>query len=169
MKLVEALKNLAIIAKRIDGNTEKINQYATHFTANEFPFQTADAQRVEVDKLIQSNIDLQTEYLKLKRCIAKTNLETMVTIDTFTYSIADLLALKAGAYKFYTQTYAALNPDRSLREMRQTNFNAENPPKVIRMYDERLRNEKLEKYTTMIDAITGKLEVVNAETDLIGY
>lgn len=183
MKLIEAMKNGKTIEKRILKNCEQITQYAAWVNDETPVFETEEKQRAEVQSLIQANLDLEKEYLRLKVAVETTNLATKVTIGTFTYTITELLTLKdrvssqnkirtPGAASFRVKTYLALNPEQAIKRL-QMNYkqgvDATNPPKVIRAYKEEDKNKALREWEEFVSAIDGKLEVVNAETDLLGY
>lgn len=186
MKLIEALKNLKTVEKRIEKNAQMIGQYAAWVSTETPPFETEDKQREEVKSLIQANLDLEREYLRLKIAIDYTNLNTKVTIGERTHCITELLILNGkatadsygkrqkipGAAKFRFSTYNALNAAPAAQRMQQIytrGIDGTNPPKVICAFSEAEKNKALTEWDSFIQAIDAKLEVVNAETELAGY
>lgn len=170
MKLIEALKNLKTIEKRIHKNAEQIGQYAAYVSVEQPAFETEERQRQEVASLIQANADLEKEYLRLKVAIEVTNLRTTVTINGKTNSISELIAIRRGVGKFRERTYQALNASSALQRMQQSynkGIDAQNPPRVVALYREEDKIKALREWEEFTSAIDGKLEVVNAETDLI--
>src|SRR6056297_2980857 len=94
MKIVEAMKELKLIEKKMVKNNDSIQKYSSQ-PSNERPyFQDESTQKKEVKNLVQSNRDLLSNYLELKKKIEKTNLETIVEMDGVKYAISDLLVLK---------------------------------------------------------------------------
>lgn len=177
MKLIEALKNLKTIEKRIDKNCEQIKEYAAYVSGETPAFETEERQRQEVQSLVQANLDLEKEYIRLKRAIEHTNLLTKVVIGSKEYTISELITIKgatkgkAGAGRFRLNTYNALHPQKALTRLQQV-FNQRggidptNPAKVVPLYREEDKNKALRDWDEFLSAIEGKLEVVNAETDL---
>jgi len=109
LKLIEGMKKLKVITKKMQGNTERIQQYAS-IPSNERPYFSTEAEQTgEVKSLIQANEDLVKEYLNLKKRIELTNLKTQVTIGKNSYALADLLVLRRGLSKSMQMTFAALN------------------------------------------------------------
>jgi hypothetical protein len=180
MKLVEALKNLKTIEKRVDKNCEQIQQYASAVSTETLPFETEERQRQEVSSLIQANHDLEKEYLKLKTAIEHTNLSTKVHIGERMHTISELITIKGAAKgkpgigRFRLKTHQALTPAPAMSRMQQLfnkqgGIDAQNPPKVIPFYKEEDKNRQLKDWEEFMSQIDGKLEVVNAETELQHY
>lgn len=182
MKLIEAMKNLKTIEKRIQKNCEEISQYAAWVSVETPAFGTEDKQRQEVASRIQANLDLEKEYLHLKMSIEFTNLSTKVTIGDLTYTISSLITLKGktakdgrkldGVAAFRTRTYLALNgmaASQRLQSIFSKGIDGANPPKLVCAYLEADKNKALREWEEFTSAIDGRLEVVNAETELLGY
>lgn len=186
MKLIEALKNLKTIDKRIAKNCEQIQQYAAWVSTETPVFETEEKQRAEVAALVQSNLDLSSEHLRLTRAIAFTNLNTSVTIHGHTFTITEIIALNGkvtpdnygkkskqpGAARFRFNTYAALSGAAAAQRMQSIykgGIDAANPPKVILAYSEADKQKSLREWDEFVSQIDGRLEVVNAETELQGY
>jgi hypothetical protein len=170
LKLIEGMKKLKVIAKKIQTNIERINQYAS-IPSNEKPyFGDEKAQEKEVKSLIQSNEDLVKEYLNLKKRIDLTNLKTIVTIGNETYVLADWLILRRGLSKQMQGTFTALNDVYAESRMKSSSRlpnTADKLAHVVRFYDEREKNEQLQHWVDVDDAIEMRLETVNALTDLL--
>lgn len=167
MKIVEALKRLKVIEKRIADNTVKITQYSSIVSAEKPAFGTEDAQKDEINKLIQSSTDLYEEYLSLKSRIDRTNLGVEVEIDGRKYTLNDLLTIKRKLARLMMGVYSALNTRTA--EERILSFrrmNATEKAQVIQLYDENLKNENLRKWQDLYDNIDSRLEVFNATFDL---
>ncbi|KKL89595.1 hypothetical protein LCGC14_1913140 [marine sediment metagenome] len=111
MKSIEAMKRLRVIEKRIGGNSSSITLYSSSVSTEKPLYETESNQRAEVASLIQSNKDLLTEYLGLKRKIEETNLRTIVEIGGIEYAISDLLIIKRKMANLMVRTYRALNEE----------------------------------------------------------
>lgn len=172
MKLIEGMKKLKVLEKKIDRNTETIQMYASA-PSNEKPtFGNELDQRKQVKELIQSNNDLMQEYLNLKKQVDMTNLQTNVTIGKREFKLIDLLVLRRGLAKRMARTYSALNTnyaDARLSNM-QRNIalqQGEKPPHAVRFYDEMEKMEALQDWQSLQDEIEQRLEVINATTELV--
>lgn len=172
MKIIEALKNLKTIEKRIEKNCQQISVYAAWVNVETPAFETEDRQKQEVVSLIQANLDLEKEYLRLKTAIETTNLAVQVSIGDKSYSISNLVTIKRKAKDFRAKTYLSLDARQAVQRMQsffQKGIDASNPPRVITAYKEEDKNNAIREWDDFVSAIDGKLEVVNAETELQGY
>jgi len=172
MMIVEGLKRLGVIQKRMESNIRSINQYAS-IVSNERPlFGDEKSQKKEVQALIQSNIDLHKEALKLKNRIERTNLQTIVEIQGVEYTISDLLFLDRSMKNLITGTYEALNINYAQTRlgqmgMRGAHVAAGETLRVEHMYDEKEKNKQLRVWNDLFDNISARLEVINATTPLL--
>lgn len=167
MKIIEGLKKLRILEKRMQSNNMDIQKYSAIVSTEKPNFNTEDEQRKEVMSRIQANLDLVHEHLTLKKRLEKTNLETQVTIQGKTYTISELLVLRRGLGKHVIQTYTSLNESGATMRLRNAvKIDGQPAPHVVRMYDERTKNEQLRAWSDFFDEIDSKLEVVNATEDL---
>lgn len=163
MKLIEAMKELKTIEKRMDKNSKKITEYASSLDSERVQFGTPKEQEKEVAGLVQANEDLMVNFLNLKTSIDQTNLNTKVDIEGKVYTIAELLIVKRRMASFMVNTYRALNEDKGRGLQRHRSDNA----KVIVFFDEKKKNKGLEQWETLYERIDSRLEVVNATTELV--
>lgn len=168
MMLIEGMKRLKVIEKRMTHNSERINQYAAIVSTEKPIFGTEKEQRDQVNQLIQANGDLAKEYLELKRRVDYTNLTTEVSIGKEDFTIADLLQIKRSVANLMKRTYQSLN-DRQAEARIQTirGQASEKPPHVERMYDENDKYAGLQYWQNIEDEIEQRLEVINATTELL--
>lgn len=172
MKLIEALKDLPLTLKKIDKNIEEIAKYSSTIS-DDFAFETEAAQRQEVESRIQANRDLVKHYLDLNNRIGRTNAQTKVSTSMGEYTIAELLTLRGAGRNFslgnqMRKTFGSLSDTSGMRGLHNLReINAENPQRLVRMYNEKDKNEQITKWDEFLDSIDGKLEVVNAQTDLV--
>lgn len=171
MKIIEAMKRLKVIAKRMEDNTKRINEYASILSTDRPSFGSEDEQRKEVKALIQANWDLVKEYLRTKQDIELTNLKTTLEIDGVKYTLSELLVIKRKLAKSMMNTYSALNDQATMCRIGiglGRNQSAEGKTPVIeKLYDERERIDGLRKWQDLYDNIESRLEVVNATTDIV--
>lgn len=172
MKLIEGMKKLKLIEKRIARNITQITQYASSVSVEKPVFGNDTEQKKKVEELVQANKDLTLEYMHLKKRVDMTNLTTVVTIGKDTYTIADLLILRRGLSKLIVQTYQALNTGYGDARLNSIGRNValqpgEKPPYVVRFYDETRKFESLQECQSRDDEIEQRLEVINATTELV--
>lgn len=167
MKLIEAMKELKLVEKRMEKNREQITQYSSGLSNEKEIFGSEQKQIDEVKSLLQANVDLFNRYLYLKRSIERTNLETKVEFSVGTYSISELLAIKRRLQHSVINTFKALNTQSAEARMRTIKIPDNVEVKVVRYYREEEKNILLKSWMEFFENIDGRLEVVNATTDLI--
>lgn len=168
MKIIEAMKELKVILKRMNKNKELINEYAALPDNERLHFGSKDNQAKEIKKLIQANIDLAKNYLNLKSRIEYTNLMTKVEIDGKEYTISEMLVLKRVLAKMVIQTYNALNDSQaSMRIRSSSRASSEKNPVIEKFYDESEKTAGQRKWDDLYHSIDSRLEVVNATTELL--
>lgn len=170
MKIIEALKELKLIEKKIDKNIMEITQYASILNIERPIFESEADQRREIEIRIQSNRDLMNRYLWLKRCIEHTNLVSSIELDGVTYSLIDLLYIKRKMGGKMVSTYSALNTsaaDNRIRSGRIAMPTDGRQVNTVMLYDEKKKNIGLSEWQNLVDKIDSRLEVLNATIDLI--
>jgi hypothetical protein len=168
MKIIEALKKLKVIEKRMEKNRTQITQYASMVSIERPVFNTEENQKKEVASLIQSNNDLLKEYLELKGKVEKTNFTFKVEMGGIQYSISDLLIIKRKLAKVMMATYEALNNSAGQSRLRNVSIGAgERSPQVVLFYDEKDKIAGLDRWQDLYNNIDSRLEVINATTDLV--
>jgi len=167
LKIIEGMKRLRVIEKRMESQRGSITEYASKLSTEMPRFQTKDDQAKEVASLIQSNNDLCAEYMRLKRSIEYTNLKVTVELQGKAYSISDLLVIRRKLASMMIMTYRALNDSTAQNRLRSApRFDGEYP-KVEVLYEEREKLDNIRKWMDLSDAIDSRLEVINATTDLV--
>ena len=169
MKLIEGLKRLRIIEKRVSSQNADITRYASMISTERPLFETDERQKKEVKSLIHSNSDLIKEYLSLKRRIDLTNLSTFREMNGEKYSIADLLNIQRKAYQMGRSTYKALNDNSAQTRLSTTRYMSTDgkTPVAVRLYNEEERIKGLKYWQDLYDSIGAVLEIMNATVDLI--
>ena len=171
MMIVEGLKRLGVIEKRMEKHIEEIRTYASGVDTERPLFGSTEKQRAEVACRVQSNKDLFDEYLVLMRRVEATNLSTQVTIKGRKITLAELLWIRRKMGKLIVATYAALN--RSAGQTRlhgapiRTVNGAQQPPQIEAFFDEAGRNARMADWQEFLEEIDSRLEVVNATTSLL--
>jgi hypothetical protein len=166
MKLIEGMKQLKIIEKKIDHNTRRITEYAALPSTLKPQFGTDDEQRKQVQSLIQSNIDLASEYMNIKQRVDLTNLKTEVRIGTQIYTISAMLMIKRNMGVLMMSTYLALS-DKTAELAVSQNRSKEVPIHVERYYNETDKHNGIQRWQSLLDEIEIRLETINATVDLV--
>lgn len=168
MKIVEGLKRLKVLEKRIASNAIDITKYASVLSTEKPAFETEEKQREEVKKLIQASEDLATEYLKLKSQIEKTNLQVTASINGKTHTLSEFLIIKRKLARMMQGIYEALNIGAAeSRAHVARGYGSEQKVSVTQLYDEANRNQKLREWQELYEAVDSRLEVINATEDLV--
>ena len=167
MKIIEALKELRLIEKKITRNQEYIERYSSLVSTEAPIFNTLDVQRAKVASLIQENLDLARRKLDLKTRIAFTNLRTYVSMSGERWSLQNLLDLQRGTLQSIRDTYDSLSDRSAQGRLRGAMTIEGKAPQVVRLYDENAKLTQLDHWDTLKEEISSRLEVINAVTDLL--
>lgn len=167
MKIVEGLKRLGVLEKRIKSNSDDITKYASVLSTEKPAFGTEDEQREEVKKLLQASEDLSTEYLGLKTRIEKTNLSVKATIAGRTHTLSEFLIIKRKLARMMQGVYMALNTSAAEHRVHSARFGPDQKVNVVQLYDESMRNEKLREWQELYEEVDSRLEVINATENLL--
>lgn len=178
MKLIEALKKCKDLHRKIDDLRDKIKLHCADMDVEEPVYGTVEQQRKQVSDWIQSIHGSLKEVLRLRVAIQSTNLSTKVNIvleegkNPVTHTIAewihrrrDLAATELMSWNVLTnrnlipQNYFPKGNKEDKEDVQLT--------KVRRYFDPVERDKMVELFKTEPSIIDAKLEVTNAETDLI--
>lgn len=172
MKIIEALKELPLIDKKILRNTELIQKYSSEMIAGEnyqYVFGSADKQREEVKSLLQSTDDLIARKAKIRRALAITNANVSVTIHGVTRTISEWIEYRQKGIDLQIKALGACNltnANQQVAAQRGRIEIAEGGIRFERFFDEKANNEATAKLLDIQAAIDPQLEIVNATTDL---
>ena len=174
MKLIEAMKQIKELVRKQADLRDKIGVYCAHLSL-ETPVY-GEETRDTVKGWLQSHEDIAKEIVRLKVAIQRTNLATVVTIKLGDVSVSKRIAewiLRRGNDKIPglanadREAWAKLT-DRNLREgIGKNSLGAELEIRIVRNFDPKTRDQKIELYRSEPSAIDAALETVNAITDLL--
>ena len=167
MTLVQSIKELKLIKRKIRGNAELIEKYSSQ-SENEKPLiDTTAAQVAEINSLIQSSESLVKEYSSISSALAYTNLITRININSKDYSIHELICLKRELHDLMILNYRSMN-DNNFNKNTRMNMNTSPGVKnnVERYYDEKYKQMKIREAEDLFHEIDCRLENVNATTYL---
>ena len=169
MKLIEALKKIKDLQRKIDDLKAKIKEHSAGYDIEEATYGTKEQQSQQIKDWIQSVHDSIKEILRLRVAIQATNLKTQVKINGAEKTIAewihrrrDLATLECGVWGCLTDKGLQKQQVFRLKDAEDTVLS-----KLHLFFDPKIRDEKIEEYKSEPITVDAKLEVVNAETDLI--
>lgn len=168
MKIIEAMKRTKDLAIKAEDLRKKV---AVHHAALSFETPVYPDQAGQVREWMQSHHDTAKEIMRLKVAIQRTNLATPVTIEVggkpVTHTLAEWIHRRRDLAKLEQQMWATLN-DKGLKEGKGTDSQGRDMTiSIVRHYDPKERDRKIEEYRSEPSVIDAALEVVNAVTDLI--
>jgi hypothetical protein len=169
MKIIEAMKAVKANKEKITDLSKRIAQSSANLS-NETPLY-GDDTATKITGWLQSIHDTGAENVRLLTAIARTNMNTSVTITLGGVNISKTIA----EWVWRRREYADLDrmawqtlSDRQLRETRQVNSQGQAVDiKIVRHFDPAVRDNKIDLYRQEPHLIDAALEVVNATTDLI--
>lgn len=166
--MIEAMKKLKDLNVKAEDLRKKV---ATHCAHLNYETPTYADQKGTVAGWIQSHTDLMQEILRLRLAVQRTNLATQVDIELggkiVKKSLAEWIHRRRDLAKLDLDMWSKLG-DRGLKE--GTGKNSQDQVveiKIIRYFDPKQRDEKMDLYRSEPGTIDATLEVVNAVTDLI--
>lgn len=172
MKLIEALKQTKDLARKADDLRGKIATFCADMTHEAPVYGTEEQQRQQVASWLQAHSDVLKEILRLRVAIQRTNLETKVAIDigskTVTKTIAEWIHRRKDLAGYEAEAWGRLG-DKNLPSSAKikSTSGSDLETKIRRYYDPKQRDEMRELFISEKALIDGRLEIVNAVTDLI--
>ena len=169
MKLIQALKKIKDLQRKIDDLKAKIKQHSAGYDIEEATYGTKEQQSAQIKDWLQSIHDSIKEILRLRVAIQSTNLNTMVKINGAEKTIAEWIHRRRDLADLECTSWASLT-DKNLQK--QQIFRLKDSEETVLsklhlFFDPKIRDDKIEEYKSEPTTIDAKLEVVNAETDLI--
>lgn len=172
MKLIEGLKELKRLDKKLNDLRDKVSTHCSHSSLKDPEY--GDTQKQKVDEWVQSYHDTVQRMLEIRTAIQRTNLQTEVTIELgekqVTKSIAEWIYRRRELAHRDQQLYRVMN-DNGVQQGRIRIGNSDNDFKEVtvkRYYDPEHRDKMLALYSDEPSLIDAKLEIVNAVTDIVG-
>ena len=170
MKIIEGLKMVKDLKRKADDIRSKISSCSAYL---DYETPLYKDQKLQVSQWLQAHSDVLKEIMSLRIAIQKTNLATEVTIELggkqVTKTVAEWIHRRKDLATEEKTAWQGLS-DRGLREGTISQSTGEKKEvKIIRCYDPKERDSKMELFTSEPSLVDARLEIVNAVTDLIGY
>lgn len=168
MKIVEALKKIKALEKKAEDLKIKIGQHCVDMDYETPMYQDQSAQ---VSSWMQSYSDTLREINQLSHRLQKTNVMTMVKIElegrTIEKSIFEWIQRRRKLAAMECAMYEKLT-DKGLKEGAfNTSGGQTVPAKIRRYYSPSERDKKISALKNEPFEIDGRLEIINATTDLL--
>ena len=169
MKLIEGMKKLKDLVRKAEDIRGKIAVNCSHLSMETPTY--GEKQREQVREWLQAHEDIAKEMLRLRVAIQRTNLQTPVSIElgdkAVSKSIAEWIHRRRDLAKLDLDAWSKLG-DKGMKEGFGKNSLGENVEvRIVRNYDPKERDAKMEMYRSEPMVIDATLEVTNAITDLI--
>ncbi len=166
MKIIEALKELPLIKKKINTNRQRIADYCCLYSFEDSPFGDIGDHQKNFDSLLQSSEDLVKRYERIKLALSITNAGIKVTINNEEKTIAEWITYRTETGEIQKSIYKSLQVETAQARLRNTAVDLDKGLKRTSFYDEKKRNDNIDHVEDLLGSIDAKLEVVNATTDL---
>lgn len=168
MKIIEALKKIKDLQRKASDLREKI---AKHCVKMDYEADHYENQGEKVSGWLQAHKDILSEVEQLRERVAKTNIETDVTIElqgrSITKSIHSWITRRRDLVDLDRMAWGALG-DKGLKDQNvQGSSGNIVHVKVVRFYNPEERDKKVDAFSSEKSEIDGSLEIVNATTDLL--
>ncbi len=167
MKIIEALKLVKDLYRKADDLKAMIGKYCADV---DYETPVYADQKAQVSSWMQAHGDVVKLINLLQYRIQKTNIQTLVTIELegkqVTKSIAEWILRRKKLCDLETNCWKALT-DRNLKEGHIPTSTGHQAVKIRRYYEPTLRDQKLASLTQEPSLIDGRLEIINATTDLL--
>lgn len=169
MKIIEALKELPLIDKKIARNINQIQTYSSEADNGhmDLPFGNAEGQKSEVASLLQSTNDLVARSATIRRVLAVTNATIRVQIDGVSRTIAEWISYRTAGFAHQIRALQAQNDKIAQANLNKVQFDVDAGVRIARFYDEKKRNDAISEVEALQGQIDARLEMVNATTDLV--
>lgn len=171
MKIIEALKSVKNLKRKLSDLHTKINTYSAD---NDTEDSTYPDQREQVSSWLQACEDTNKEICSLVHRIHKTNVTTPISIEVdtgkiVTKTIDEWLLRLNGLAANDKKTWESLDV-RSINTHQPYKLAGSTKEYVVKRrlyFDPKKRDTKIEEYTSELIKIQSKLEIVNAVEDLV--
>ncbi len=172
MKIIEALKKVKDLRRKADDLRTLVKAHCARSSIETDKYEKQDEK---VAGWIQAHSDLLKELLRLQIAIQKTNLETEVTIDLQGTSVVKPVtkSIAEWIHRRRELSHIEFNMWNSLTDRGITEGMGNSPSgdpveiKIVRFFDPSERDEMKDALLSEPSTIDGRLEIVNAITDLI--
>jgi hypothetical protein len=144
-------------------NIQLIQKHSSMLSIEKSPFENP---KKEVASMIQSNMDLVTEYLELKTRIERTNNSVVIEIEGQVRTITEWLTMYRKLRGVISGTYMALTTNEAQNKLNRMSA-MKDEIQILPLYDETEKITALRKREDIMNSVESRLEIINATTDLV--
>ena len=166
MTIVEGIKELKIIKKKMRKNADLITKYSSQPDSEKALLGDRPAQEAEVKSLVQSTEDLAKEYNAISVALTYTNLIIAVEINGKVHTIHELIQMRRELLELRLKNYQAMNDNNYNSAGRRFGTTSADKVQIERYYDEKWKQGKIRETEDLLHAIDSRLENINATTNL---
>jgi len=163
MKILQALKKIKHIDRKIEKQSEKIQKYCSVIMEPNDPAPPYDAG--DISKMLQSISDLLLEKARIRAALHKTNVATTVEFNGANRTIDELLLWQNVVIPGTIRAFKALRRKEKRNRYEET-YSKE--ARVLLQYDPRNRDRGIEEMEDTLQRLDDTLDNLNIETDVIG-
>lgn len=172
LTITEALAETKTIVARIEKQRQSVMRYLARDARLRDPLEKDGSTSVEfVKRTRQSIADLEDRLVRIRCAIQKTNGETSLTVLDETHTVAywlnwrrEVAEHRGGFLAAIPQGLASIRQPQASRMARNTAEAAPTPVDIVVAVDEREIAEEIDRHTTTVGVLDGKLSLVNATT-----
>lgn len=172
--ITEALAEIKTIGKRLAKKRDAVGSYLVRDCRLRDPQASSGGSRSFIEGELQSIRDLEARLIRIRSAIQRSNLDTQLTIEDCSMSVADWLTYRrevaTGRGAFLAKIVQTVEGarDRLAKESRrlvEREYEAEEgKADVIVNVDEAELLRKIEQHETVLGILDGKLSLLNATT-----
>ena len=163
MKILEALKNIKHLSRKIEKNMERISKWCS-FIDEDLGGNLPTYNTEDIRKLMQQNMDWVREKARLRHLLHKINALTQVEFMGRTYAIDELLCMQNMIIPQQKDQLGLLK-----RKEKGVYYggNKDNKAKVILQYDPRKRDNDIAEIEEIELKLSDVLDSVNINVELV--
>jgi len=165
MKIIEALKAIKHLDRKIEKNLERIAAWCSYELDEsnpEPPLYNAE----DIAKMRQQITDWLYEKAKLRHLLHKTNIKTIVEFDGKTFNIDQLLIIKTMVLPSRLDMLKRLTR-RNASSRRGVFTDTEKKVKIVMQYDPKEREKEIDSIDNMSVKISALLDTLTLNTELV--
>lgn len=158
MKIIEALKKIKHIDRKIAKNRERISKWCSFVVSPgdpDKPLYDAD----EIRSMLQANGDMATEKVRIRHSLHKTNISTTAEFNGKVYTVDELLLMQAVSLPYALGTLNGMS--------RAKVPYGQDKALVITQYDPKAKDKEIDYLERQAADLNDLLDMVSLETDVI--
>lgn len=154
MKVLEGLKKIKHLDRKIEKNRSRIRAWCSHLDNVE--------PQYDLEKLLQSTSDMILKRDHIRHMLHSTNINTTVEWRTKTYTVDELIMLRTVTLP------AQISTLKLLRRHEKDRYEVNDFPeaRVVTHFDPKIRDKEIDKHELHLEELDTLLDQLNITTDL---